>query len=338
MTKINENIVKNIRHLDSQGCSYSSIAKSVGLGKSTVGRLLKNKSVSPAKKTGGRPIMVPNRTSHHINRLFLNGTLRTATDGINFLSAASNIFVSKNTIRSILMKSGLKCYAKVKKPRLLPRHKLERRRFARRHKNTDQTFWNNVIFTDESKFNLFGPDGYKHVWRLPKCVLQDHHIREVVKFGGGSVMVWGAITYDGVGELLFIDGRMNAEQFIDVLSSGFGKTLSKFNYNLDDVILQQDNDAKHRARITREWIHEAEISVLPWPSQSPDMNIIEHVWNDVNVRIRARRVKPQNKAELMAAIKEEWEATPLGYIRNLYHSMSRRIKALSDAKGGATKY
>jgi len=151
-------------------------------------------------------------------------------------------------------------------------------------------------------------------------------------------MVWGCITSRGVGKLLFVEGSMDAEQFIQILSSGLHSTAIMHGFNLGDVILQQDNDPKHNAKITQEWISDNNIELLPWPSCSPDMNIIEHVWNDVNNRIRARPVKPSTINELKAVIEEEWYATPFQYIRTLFDSMPRRINVLYKAKGGYTKY
>jgi hypothetical protein len=46
-----------------------------------------------------------------------------------------------------------------------------------------------VIFTDETKFNLFGPDGNRRVWKRPNSTIKPNHVREVVKYGGGGIMV-----------------------------------------------------------------------------------------------------------------------------------------------------
>ena len=77
--------------------------------------------------------------------------------------------------------------------------------------------WYKVVWSDEYKFNLFGSDDRVYIRRragedyLPDCV------QSTVKFGGGSVMVWGCITSDGVGPLTTVDGRMKAKDYIDLL-------------------------------------------------------------------------------------------------------------------------
>ena len=51
-----------------------------------------------------------------------------------------------------------------------------------------------IIFTDESKFNLFYSDGKVSVWREPGTGLKSEHLNKTVKHGGGSVMVWGCFS------------------------------------------------------------------------------------------------------------------------------------------------
>lgn len=151
-------------------------------------------------------------------------------------------------------------------------------------------------------------------------------------------MVWGAITSQGVGKLVFIDERMNTGLFIHTLNSGLSSTLDMHGLSVDQVYLQMDNDPKHTAKDTQNWLCTNSIECLQWPSCSPDMNPIEHVWNYVNLRIRARKDQPSNIVQLKQLIEEEWYAVPVAYIKSLYESMPRRIEALKKAKGSHTKY
>lgn len=72
-----------------------------------------------------------------------------------------------------------------------------------------------MIFSDEKKFNLDGPDGFAHYW---------HDLRKEKRyfasqnFGGGSLMVWGAFSGMGKLELAFISCRMASQDYIKVLN------------------------------------------------------------------------------------------------------------------------
>ena len=70
-------------------------------------------------------------------------------------------------------------------------------------------YWNHVLWSDETKINLFGSDGVKRVWRQPGEEHKDKCVLPTVKHGGGSVMVWGCMSAAGTGELQFIEGTMN---------------------------------------------------------------------------------------------------------------------------------
>ena len=120
---------------------------------------------------------------------------------------------------------------------------------------------------------------------------------------------------------------MNSELFINILSSSLASTASLHGLNIDDHFLQQDNDPKHTFKRTREWLNASNIHVL-----------IEHVWNDVNIRIRSAPLQSKNFEELKEAIQREWKNISPAYIKNLFDSMPRRIHALKAAKGGFTKY
>ncbi len=104
-------------------------------------------------------------------------------------------------------------------------HKKACKQFAKDKQLKDMDYWNHVLWSDETKINLFGSDSVKRVWRQPgekyKCVLP------TVKHGGGSVMVWGCMSATGTGELQFIEGTMNANMYCDILKQSMIPSLSK---------------------------------------------------------------------------------------------------------------
>ena len=77
------------------------------------------------------------------------------------------------------------------KPRLTALHKKKILQFAKDHMHWIQE-WQNVIFSDEKKFNLDGLDCYIYYWHHLDAKLVTRSKRN---FGGGTVMVWGAFCY-----------------------------------------------------------------------------------------------------------------------------------------------
>jgi len=74
--------------------------------------------------------------------------------------------------------------------------------------------------------------------------------------------------------------------------------------------------------------HENSIHVIDWPSNSPDLNPIENMWQIMKNNVEKRM--PQNTDELMRFMVEEWDAIPQEVVNNLVSSMQSRCKA--DAK------
>jgi hypothetical protein len=216
--------------------------------------------------------------------------------------------------------------------------KKKRFAWAQDHKDWDEEKWKNVVFSDESKFNLIGSDGIRWVRRRNGEALKDCHMKKRVQGGGGSVMVWGCITATGFGRLHRVEGHLNAKLYIELLSESLLPTFSDFKLNKCTTLFQQDNAPCHAAKLTKTFFNSRKIKTLPWPANSLDMNIIEHVWNMLDIRLGQRSRKPTNKDQLWAALQEEWEKLGQEYLDKLYESMPRRIQALYEAQGGYTKY
>ena len=227
---------------------------------------------------------------------------------------------------------------KKKCPMLSKHHKREQLDFAHSHKEWTLEDWKRVIWSDETKVNCLGSDGRKWVWKRAGEPLTDRLVEGTKKFGGGSVMVWGCMTWDGVGLACKIDGRMDSDLYCQIMEEDLQGTLSYYNKFPDHIIFQQDNDPKHTSKKAQKWFDTHGIEVMKWPAQSPDLNPIEHLWNHVKRKLGEYEEPPNSVNELWEHFQEEWEGIDASVCQNLIESMHRRIEAVLKAKGGYTKY
>jgi hypothetical protein len=254
------------------------------------------------------------------------------------LRAITNQPLSAQTVRRSLKKAGLKAVVKQKKPLLKAKHKKERLDFALAHQFWTEEDWKKVIWSDETKINCLGSDGRKWAWKKKEERLSERLVNGTLKFGGGNVMVWGCMLWDGVGWAAKIDGRMNADLYVSILEDELKNTVEYYGFNTNDFIFQQDNDPKHTSKKAKAWFQNNQYQVLPWPAQSPDLNPIEHLWDYLKRRLEEYEIPPKGMLELWERIEREWEAIPASECQKLIQSMPRRIEAVIKAKGGYTKY
>jgi hypothetical protein len=198
--------------------------------------------------------------------------------------------------------------------------------------------WKKVVFSDESRFSPFHNDGRDRVWRRNGERYCTECLKPTVKFGGGSVMVWGCMSWWGVGPLVVVEGTLNQDRYVSLLSDHAVPHLKKVDEQCPGVIFQEDNAPCHTAEYATWWRQTHGIDRMPWPSQSPDLNPIEHLWDHLDRQIRKRNPLPTSPANLAEALKDEWAKIPLDVLRKLISSMPARIAAVIKAKGWATRY
>lgn len=112
--------------------------------------------------------------------------------------------VHARTVRRVLNKAQYNARVCRKKPLISKINQTKRFNFAKDYQNHPTYFWDKVLFSDESKFNVYRSDGRISVWRKPGTELQKKNIQTTVKHGGSLVMVWGCMAASGVEELVFM--------------------------------------------------------------------------------------------------------------------------------------
>lgn len=316
------------------GKSYRQIATEMHVSPSTISRLCKSIGFTPPPSPRGRPRKLSDHAARYLCRYLLSG----AADNAAQLQRSLNLPVSPQTIRNVLKRAGLRAIVKVKRPLLSRAHRKARLAFALRHQHWTIEDWSRVIFSDETKINRLGSDGRVWGWKRAGLPLEARNVVGTVKFGGGSTMLWGCMTASGVGRMSEVEGRMEAKQYIEILSRNLLPSLAGSGPNDPDFIFQQDNDPKHTSKLAKKWFADNSIPVLCWPSQSPDLNPIEHLWAHLKRKLNAYPTSPKSIQELNTRIEQEWHQIDPQVCYDLVASMPNRLRSVIRARGGHTKY
>ena len=204
--------------------------------------------------------------------------------------------VSTRTVCRILSRNGLHGRISAQKPAL------NKRQLKKAHslpKGWTLEKWQKVDFSNESSVEL-NHSRSKYCRRPTGARMDPRFTQKTVKFGGGKIMVWGYIQYGGVREICRVEGSINSLKYQEVLAASY------------IPIHSQDG------------------------AQSPDMNIIEHVWG--RMKEEAWKTKPKNLDELWEACKTAFFAIPDDFINKLYESLLNRMDAVLQAHGSHTRY
>lgn len=323
--------------LHKEGKVSREIASVLAIGKSTVNDIIKKWKTTGTLKDNpvpGRPRITTKRVDKIIKRKAIVDVKKNAAVIARELREENLADISQSTVSRRLTAVGLFGRIGVKKPLISKKNKKARLEFAKAHQHWTIENWKKVLFSDETKINLFGSDGKKYV-RRPQGKRNDSRYQTpTVKHGGGSIMIWGAFSWKGVGPIFKIEGNMDSTHYKEIVSE---QMLPYARRNMPrGWIFQQDNDPKHRSKLLQEFFTDKKIRVLEWPSQSPDLNPIEHLWQELKLRIGTENCS--NKAALWEKVQEEWASICQDRIIKLVESMPRRCAAVIAANGMATKY
>lgn len=288
------------------------------------------------RRRSGRPRATTERQDHFITLSALRERTATANTIRRQLHASSNTNVSDQTIRNRLHEANLRSRRAAVRPILTPAHRAARLAWARHHLHWTRQQWSRVLFTDESRFTLSFSDRRIGVWRRPGERFADATVREHDRYGGGSVMMWGGFALNMRTPLHQIQGNLNGVAYRDdVLRRMVLPALQTIGHG---AILQDDNARPHRARAVNDFLQQHQVTRMDWPARSPDLNPIEHLWDELGRRTRAHLPPGANLEALANLLQQEWLAIPQNILHNLIRSMRQRCQACIDANGGHTRY
>ena len=165
----------------------------------------------------------------------------------------------------------------------------------------------------------------------PKCLIP------TFKSGQEIVLVWACFTKNKLGPIVRLEGRITAKVYIELLENYLLPFINNLE-NKNNYIFQEDNAPIHTAYIAKDWKKDNNIASLPWPAQSPDLNPIENLWDELERQVRNHKPLPKNPNDLWEILQEKWLKLDVNKYKNLVDSMPHRIEAVIINKGNPTKY
>ena len=195
---------------------------------------------------GGHPTKMTAREQRRLVSEVRRNPRASAKDLQQYLAHA-NISVHTSTIRKTLNKNGVHGRNPLRKPLLTEKNIAARRKFAKDHLDVPQQFSQNILWTDETKIELFGRNTQRYVWRKNGTAHQHQNIIPTVKYGGGSNMVWGCFAASGPGRIAVIKGKINSKMYQDILHENLTPSVRQLKLK-QGWVMQQVNEPKHTSK------------------------------------------------------------------------------------------
>jgi transposase len=322
-----------------QGKSVRDVSGTLGISVFSVSKIRQRDKENIPVPQLGRPSKVTKKTKSLLARQMDTGKLLTLKDGQRFVQATQGCQVHVQSIHNYLREQQVKAYVQQKKPGLTKDQVAARYQFAKDHLSWTVEDWKNVMFSDETVISRIGSFGRKFYYKR-QCnkKIMPHHIKKTKQGGGGKIMIWGCITYFGVGDACWLQGGVDAEAYVNVLKDYVLSSRDWYEMDQDKFVFQQDNAAVHTAGIVKNYVKRSNIKTMIWPANSPDLNPIENVWAFMKRKLDQYPEPPKSLEELWERAQDVWTNIDENFLRELYESMPRRMNMLYNNKGQHIKY
>jgi hypothetical protein len=245
--------------------------------------------------------------------------------------------VSIRTVQTRLISAGVRSYVCKKKPLISKVNMSRRLQWAKDHEQWGDNEWRQVLFSDETPLYLIQTTQRRYF--RSRQISHDKRInaattRPTVQAGGGKIMVWGAFRSDIIVPLRRVNGTLRSQQYTEILQE---RVLPHLNaHPHPSLIFQQDNAPSHTSIHTRSWLQQHGMQVMQWPPQSPDLNPVENLWNNLKQRLELSEIHGFDN--LWETAQKLWMETSTCIMNNLIASMPRRVQAVLRNRGGPTRY
>lgn len=311
--------------MKSEGKSNREISRSLGRSSNAIDRFVGDNATGTRYGATGRKRLLDERDDRQIWR-----EIDLPGGNCKRVRTTLHLDCSDSTVLRAVRRNPYQRYSKKKKrPALSREHKAKRLAWANdRYEWNEQ--WHSVMFSDEKKFNLDGPDGNQYYWHDIRQEEQHFFSRQQ---GGGGVMVWAAFSYGRKCQIKIIDEILNSANYLQIINSQLMP-----NFDTGTMLFQQDNASIHVSRLSKEWFNRNNVNLLPWPAKSPDLNPMENAWAAMVRNIYRDNKQYHHIDELKAAILREWQTLPQADLDNLVDSMPHRLAKVRTHRGDFIGY
>jgi transposase len=310
------------------------ISKALGRDHRTVKRFVEEGKLHRKKHVSGRPSKISARDMRRIKRATAKNPHATSK---TVFQAAGVTDVSKST-RNRVLRTVANQRKRAIQPPMSKVNRKKRVAWAEQYLKED---FKKVLWTDESRATLDGPDGWDRGWLLSTSQPQ---IRLRRQQGGGGVMVWaGIIGSEVVGPFRVREGvKLNSESYCTFLKENLLPWLKSKNKRFrSTIMLQQDNAPSHASRYSKAWLEQQGFSdkkLMDWPPQSPDLSPIENYWSILKQKVYENGRQFSSKDQLWKAILDAKEEIEPEQVANLVSSMDRRLLEVIRRDGAHIGY
>lgn len=324
--------------LKEAGKANSEIARELGAPDRTIrdwARKYKKGTLLDIAKRSGRPPIATARDLRLLRREVKRDGIRKIHDIVRDMG----LKVCDKTARSMARKCGLSYLSRPKVANISMVNRRKRMNWCDFHKNLTNSFWDGVVWSDETTICVGGGNGPTKSWTTQEWKFEGNNPRSYVKFGGLKKMFWGCFTSRGTGLLIPIEGNMKAKDYVKLLQEHVLPWIREQEALLKvKLVFQQDNARPHTAAITRRFFAENQLDVLDWPASSPDLNPIENMWAILKRRLGAKLLSVSSSEDLISTALDNWGEFSGTECSNCVRNMPERIEAVMKAKGGPTRY
>lgn len=292
---------------------------------------LKRQSCTAASMLKSRQKKLTNRDKRSITALIRFEKLRSKTAVFNELQKLGKDISYRTLRRTLATMPNIKFVRPKTKVLMTEDHKRRRLQWARQQLRSPPD-WTKVVYIDEKQWKLHGPVS------RGKVLYDTRDPPPSLALAGkqnDSVEVWGAFSLSQFLDLAEVSPHFNSDEYISVLAARF---LPRRRAPIP--VLLHDRHPAHRSKKTCEWLETLGIQVIKLPAKSPDLNPMEHVWAAVSRRVYSELKTYSSRTTLLAAVRAAWDEVRSNHSmrQNLVDSMTARLQAVVQSKGGPTKF